>query len=320
MANSFKILRRRLANEIEPGSFAVCTTTSAGTTTTLVSTDLALTRGDTDALDAGWAYWTSGSLLGHQRPVQTNGLDTATGTVTTTPAWSASAPNTAEFEWHGRYPVKCGPGTPWVSGYLEMLNYSLPLVWFEDDISVSAVTSQTRYLLDITTHPWLADEPKRRVLDIMAPLASDNVKRASGHRWRIDDDAEAPALVFESGGYNTGETFYLRCARPAHTRIKISGTWTDVTAAALNSSQFGLAADSDECHGPPQVILALAITQAMNALGMRQPDYQSDTWEARRQYWATVAAASKYTRLPRRNDGNQRLRAVGVTGGLMGVR
>lgn len=105
MSISFKRLRRDwLAPELEPESWAIATTTSAGTTTTVISTDFALTRGDIDSLESGWIYWTGGALLGNQRVVQTNGLDTSTGTITTTPAWGASAPNSAEFEWHGRRP------------------------------------------------------------------------------------------------------------------------------------------------------------------------------------------------------------------------
>lgn len=315
MSSSFQLLRRMLADQIEPRSWGNASTTSAGTTTTLISTQFMLTGGDGDALDAGWVYWTAGSLIGQQRPIRRGGLDIATGTITVGTAFTASTPNNTDFEVHLRYPVVRAAGSRLTPGYREIINDALRRLWFRDDISVSGVTGQVRYLLDTATYSWLADDPGRRILDVMAPLESDNVKRPSSCRWRIDDEAEAPALVFESGGYNTGETFFLRCARPANTRIKSSGTWTDVTPAA---SVFGLIVDTDETHALPDHVMAMAITESMNHLAMAQPSLEASIWEARRNYWASIAAACKFARLPRRRDGRRRLQAVGLGGGAMG--
>lgn len=318
MSSSFQLLRRLLADQIEPRSWGNASTTSAGTTTTLISTQLMLTGGDGDALDAGWVYWPAGTLIGQQRPIRRGGLDIATGTITVGTAFTASTPDASEFEIHLRYPITRSAGSRLIPGYREAINDAIRRLWFRDDLAVSAVTGQVRYLLDTATYPWLADEPGRRVLDVMAPLESDSVKRPSSCRWRIDDEAEAPALIFESGGYNTGQTFYLRVARPANTRIKISSTWTDVTAASLNAGVFGLAADTDETHALPDHVLALAITESMNHLAMAQPSLEASIWEARRNYWASIAAACKFARLPRRRDGRRRLVAVGLGGGAMG--
>lgn len=313
MAESFRTLRHRLADQIEPRSWGLCTTTSAGAADTVISTALAISRGDQNALDTGWVYWTAGALLGQNRPIRRSGLDISTGTITLATAFSATTPTTTEFELHTRYPVKRDSGSPLTAGYLEMINDALQRLWFQDDIALTTVANQTRYLLDIATYPWLA-EPER-ILDVIDPVGSDNVKRPTNQQWYIDDDAETPALICPAG-FAGGQTAYLRCARPAWTRIKIGGTWTDLTPSSLNNGKMGLAADSDETHARLRDVLALAITESMNHLGLTQPAFAADEWEQRRKYWATVAAQCKHRRLPRRRQPRQR--AIYVGGGLMG--
>jgi hypothetical protein len=144
------------------------------------------------------------------------------------------------------------------------------------------------------------------------------MKTSTRQLWRVDDDAEAPALYLTSPYATALGSFYLRVARPAWTRIKISGVWTDVTPSALNSGQYGFAAESDETHARRRDVVAMAIAESMNHLGLAQPAYQADEWERRRKYWATVAATCKFRRLPRRTGGKPLLRAVAIGGGLMG--
>ena len=321
MSTSFKAIRRLIANEIEPTSWAIGTSTGTGASTAIACSSFAFTAGDNRALDGGWAYWTSGSLLGEERPIVSTGLDSSTGGITLANGFSSSTPSGAEFEVHLRYPVKRSPGTLWVPGYLEMVNDALGRLWFEDWLSVSGVSGQSRYLLDIATYPWLANRPKDRILDVYGPRdTTSNVRRSTDYHWHIDDDAEAPELIFDSGGFNTGDTFYLKVARPCNTRIKISGTWTDVSESSLNSGYFGLANDSDETHAIGSHVLAMVVTESMNALGMGQPAVDTDRWEARRRYWAEVARQIKNRRLPRKNDGRVRIRAVGLGGGMMSGR
>jgi hypothetical protein len=321
MSTSFKALRELIAGEVEPRSWGKGTSTSTGGSTIVSSTNFRMDAGDDRALDGGWLYWTSGALLGEERPIIAAGLAASTGDISVANPFSATTPSAATFEVHLRYPVKASFGTLWTNGYLEMVNDALSRLWFEDWISVTGVSGQTRYLLDVATYPWLADRPKDRVLDIYGPRdATSNVRRSTSYHWHIDDDAEAPELVFDSGSYNTGETFFLKVARPCHTRIKISGTWTDVTPSALNGGYFGLAADSDETHAIPSHVLAMVVTASMNAMGMRQPAIEADRWEGRRRYWAEVARQIKTRRLPRKYDGRVRLRAVGLGGGMMSGR
>lgn len=313
MSWSHKLLRRAIADQIEPRSWGIGTTTSSGSTTTLVASGFALTRGDQNALDGGWVLITSGALLGEQRPIRESGLDVSTGTITVATAFSGSPASGVEFEVHLRYPAKRDSGSLTIAGYREMINDALARFWVQDDLAVSGVSGQTRYPLDTTTYPFL-DEPER-VLDVIDPLGTDNVKRSATQSWYLDDDAEAPALVLGSG-YSTGQTFYLRVARPAWTRIKIGGTWTEVTAASPNGGQLGVSADSDETHARKRDVLAFAIAESMNHLGMAQPAFQTDEWEGRRKYWAAVAAQAKVRRLPRKP--RPRVRAAYIGGGLMG--
>lgn len=318
MSTSFAALRQLISGEIEPRSWGKGTSTGTGGTTIVSSTNFRMDAGDDHALDGGWLYWTSGALLGEERPIIAAGLAASTGDISIANPFSATTPSGATFEVHLRYPVKSSFGTIWTNGYLEMVNDALGRLWFEDWLSVTGVSGQTRYLLDVATYPWLADRPKDRVFDIYGPRdAVSNVRRSTSYHWHIDDDAEAPELVFDSGGYNTGDTFYLKVARPCNTRIKIAGVWTDVSSSALNSGYYGLAADSDETHAIGSHVLAMVVSASMNALGMRQPAIDADRWEARRRYWAQVAAGIKNRRLPRKNDGRVRLKVVGLGGGMM---
>ncbi len=316
MPISFKQVRRDLADIIEPRSWGVGTTTATGATNTVVCSDFALSRGDQSGYESGWIYFTSGALAGQQRPIRRAGLDVSTGTFTVATDFTATTPSGAEFEVHLRYPVKRAAGTPTIAGYLEMVNNACERLWTQDDIAVAAVDNQTRYLLDTTTYPFLAET--ERVLDVIDQLDSDNIKNPTRQIWRLDDDAEVPALYLTAPYNAASGSFYLRVARPANTRVKISGVWTEVTPSALNGGQFGMAADADEVHARRRDILALAITESMNHLGMAQPMYQADEWERRRKYWASVAALCKFRRLPRRTGGRPVLRAVGIGGGLMG--
>lgn len=315
MSISFKAIRRVIANQIEPRSWGIGTTTATGATNTVVCSDFALSRGDQSAYDSGWIYFTSGALAGQQRPIRRAGLDVSTGTFTVATDFTGTTPSGAEFEVHTRYPVKRAAGTPTIAGYLELVNDALERLWVPDDIAVTAVDNQTRYLLDTTTYPFLAETD--RVLDVIDQLDSDNIKRATRQIWNVDEDVEAPALYLSSPYNAANGSFYLRVARPANTRIRISSTWTEVTPSALNSGQFGFAADSDETHAERRDIVALAIAESLNHLGMAQPAYQADEWERRRRYWAQVAQQCKFRRLPRRYGGKPRLRAVGIGGGMM---
>lgn len=317
MSESFLTFRRLIANQIEPRSWGVGTTTSAGTTTTIISTDFSMGRGDSSGLEGGWSYFTSGTLLGQCRPHQKAGLDISTGTITVGNAYSGTTPSGATFEVHLRYPVKKCPGTPMTAGYLEMVNDAAARLWFEDDLSVSGITGQTQYdLLTLlgTSYPWIAET--NRILDVLDPVGSDGVRNSTSQVWSINEDAERPELVLTSP-YKTGDTFFLHVARPVWSRVKIAGVWTDVTPAALNSGQLGVAADSDEIHATRRDILALAITESMNALAMKQPTVEKSEWEAMRRYWATVASQCKFRRLPRRQKTRQGMKAVGLGGGLM---
>jgi len=316
MSISFRTIRRDLADIIEPRSWGVGTTTATGATNTVVCSDFALSRGDQSGYDSGWIYFTSGALAGQQRPIRRSGLDVSTGTFTVATDFSGTTPAGAEFEVHLRYPVKRAAGTPTIAGYLEMANNAIERLWVQDDIAVTAVDGQTCYLLDTATYPFL-EEP-RRVLDVIDQLNSDNIKNPTRQVWRVDADAEAPALYLTMPYNAASGPFYLRVARTANTRIKIGGVWTEVTPSALNNGAFGLSADSDETHARRSDILALAITESMNHLGMAQPAFQADEWERRRKYWASVAALCKFRKLPRRTGGKPVLRAVGIGGGMMG--
>lgn len=320
MSVSFLALLGLVANQVEPESWATGTTTSTGTTTVVTSSTFAMSGGDARALDGGWLWFVDGALINQERAIAAAGLSVAGGDITVGNAFAQTTPSGATFQVHLRYPVTSAPGgTPWVHGYRDMLNDALSRLWFEDELAVSGLSNRPRYLLDLATYPWLADRPKRRILDVIGPAdPTTSVRRPTQQTWWIDDDAETPALVFDGGGFNTGDTFYLKVARPCNTRIKIGGVWTDVTASALNSGAFGLFAATDETHANANDALALAIAESMNHLGMRQPAIDKAAWEARRQYWAQVARGCKFRRLPRRNDGRARVNVGYVGGGAMG--
>lgn len=301
MSTSFGTLRGLVARQIEPGGFYRGVTTSSGPAGVVTCSTFTMNGGDTRALDGGWLYFVDGTLIGQERAIAEAGLAVAGGDISVGNAYSTTTPSGATFEVHLRYPVTDGPGgTPWVTGTRSMLNDSLSLLWFEDYLSVSGVSNQARYLLPISTYDWLADQPNLRIMDVVGPAdPTSNVRRSSPYSWRVEADDEAPALIFTSGGYNTGDTFYLKVARPANSRIQVGGIWTDVSDAAPNNGVVGLYADTDRCHALATHVQAMAITESMNRLGMRQPAMDKAVWEDRRRYWRSVAAGIKQRRLPR---------------------
>jgi hypothetical protein len=318
MSISHKSLRRRLANQIEPRLWGIGTTTSAGPATVVSCSDFAMTSGDGDALSGGYINFTSGTLLGQCRAVKDSGLDVGTGDITVGNPFTGATPLGAEFEWHGRYPAKRPGGAPFVAGYLDLLNDALERLWFEDFLAVVGVTGQQRYPLDATTYPWLADQPDRRIMDVYGPAdATTGVRTPTTQAWHIEDDAEAPYLVFDGDGWSSSDTFYLKVARPANSRIKIGATWTNVSDDAQNNGYTGLAADSDETHASWRHVLAIAISESFNHLSLKQPQMESADWERRRLYWASVAAECKFRDLPRKNDGRYRPTMTYVGGGMM---
>lgn len=322
MAVSFLTLVELAANQIEPESWGPGVTTSNGPATVVSCSSFAMTSGDPKALDGGWLWFYTGTLINQERAIATDALSLSGGDITVGNGYSTTTPSGASFQVHLRYPVTRAPGgTPWVTGYTAMFGDSLRRLWFEDEISITAVASQVRYLLPISTYEWLADRPKQRVMDVMAPPDTTTlVSRPTEQDWYINDDAETPALILCGGGFTAGQVFTLKVARPCNTRIKIGGVWTDVSASSPNNGVFGLFAATDECHAQADDILALSIAESMNHLGMRQPAIDKATWEPRRQYWAGVAARCKYVDLPRRNDGKAKVGVGYVGGGVMSRR
>src|SRR5690348_6444358 len=107
--------------EVEPRSSAIVTTTATSGATSFITTDLLLTAGDTSAIESSWAYVTSATaaaaaLVGQQRPLLAAGLAISTGEASLANPFTMTVPAGTELEIHLRYPVKRGPGTPWVSG------------------------------------------------------------------------------------------------------------------------------------------------------------------------------------------------------------
>ena len=210
------------------------TTTSAGSTTTLVCSDLANNAMyDSTTFDEQYALIVEGANLGEQRPVDAGGLSTTTGTVTVSSAYSNSVGSGIDFWLGGRLPfLKSGR----FEGVREAVNKAHRRLKVRRRIDITGVTDQQIYPLSRTTYPWMQEDA---ILELYDPVttATQPLKQTR-HKWVYKENGESPAIEFPLGApWQTGETASMLVQCPANSWLKISGVWTNQTSetAALTT-------------------------------------------------------------------------------------
>lgn len=272
------------------------TTTSLGTTTTLISTDFASLTQAT-ALDLTSCLITSGSNDGEVRPALRNGaFAPSSDTYTVASAFTNAVASGVTFRLAWRVPWYDTP--PGRAGLREIVNDALERLWVEDRVSLTAVTGQKRYTLPLTTYPWLNDPA--RVLKVVNPVdAADDIPTTYHGRWDFEVDGETIYITFPGAPWQTGKDPVLVVHRPANSRLRISGTWTD-----QDSETDGLTLPTESALATVRDVKILGAALLYRALADKAPGEEADHWVKRAEHWAGVASRLKAYRVPRNREAN----------------
>lgn len=218
----------------------------------------------------GWyLFGTGGNVAGLQGRVRRNGFTGATGTFALAASFTTTPLINATWEGSGTMPRLDQDG---LTGVRTCINRALRKLWVEDRIDIAATTGVNEY--DLASYWWAT---KRRFKRLYGPdPGSSGHALPSDRDWEVVRDGDLWVLKLGSG-YATGETFSLLVERPANSRIKVGGTWTDQA-----SPTAGLSAEADACLGEWNAVYQCCLYECMKQLVVQAGG-------ARKAYWATRA-------------------------------
>ena len=289
----------------------VATSTSVSSTSTIEIIASALidsTPNVSSRYSGAWMYGvTDGNpdtLAGVQRQLRQLPLESATGTLYVTRAFASAPASGSAWEMYFRFPAIRSDASG-RDGYRELINEALRLMVIPDRINVTGVTDQTKYTLDLTTYPWLR-EPGR-IVNVMRPTPSaTDLERIDAQAWQLIPDGEALILQLPST-YASTDTFKLEVLRPANSRLRQSGTWTD-----QGSLTAGLSLDADEAIPSINDVVAVARELCFAELQRDAPEAEIRFWAAKEEDAGRAAATLKFIRQePTEPYGPLRLSGVG---------
>lgn len=270
--------RRALGAEL--GGFATFAATStavgANAARQVIASSMANDSMDSTAYGGGYLYAVDGALAGQQRMIRVpGGFSPSTGTFTLVAEFGSTPQSGVNWELLSVLPaIRAGD----VPGLKEIINNALCKMSAVDFIAVSGVTDQLRYTLDRSTYPWIT---KQSIIKVWQPYTSTTMREPYTGPWTPLDDAESLTLQFDGAPWRTGESFEIEVRRPANSRLKVSGTWTDQT-----STVAGLSAEADEALASVNDVVAAALGEAYHAASLYGPEHQ-------RAYWQGLASAQR---------------------------
>lgn len=302
MPTSLEYLHALAEGSGEYGSF---TTTGAGTTSTLVCSRFVNTALASSEFANCGVLIESGDAKGELGLAKT--LTKSTGTITTSDTFSASIASGVTFTIY-RLLAPIG-GDSILPSYLLGINMALRRLWFPDRISISGVTSQKHYTVDTTTYPWFTDPERIMWIEYPVTAADDVPRRLRDTEWDWLADAETRKLYFPGAPFKTGETFTVRVYRPANSRLKKNGTWTDQTS---QTSELALYTSGTADEAIPDVADVVTVATALiyRALSrIDQPTAEVAEWLAKARPAFRAARLLMHTGIPEdRTTGVARLR------------
>ena len=282
------------------------TTTALGTTTTLICSAFANSNLSASEMEDRAVLLESGTYSGQQRNIRRSGLDRSTGTLTVAEAFGGAVASGVAFSTYTRLPAYRRLDQP---GYIEAINLALKRVPVEDEIALSGVTGQIHYTIDNAAYPWWTDD--RRIIKILMPVTSaDEVPTELPYaQWDWRANAETRQLVFPTAPFKTGETFTVNLYRPANSRLRINGTWTDQTTQTA-----ALATLTDEHAADVSTVVTVARAYAHRFMAEQQaPGATVAEWVAKADMWEGRARKLLASGMPQdRSSGRARLRPVYV--------
>lgn len=246
------------------------TTTSAGTTTTLICSRFTNTaRYDSTTLDGQYALIVEGTNLGEQRTLTAGALETDVGRMTVSTAYSNAVDSGIDFWLLGRLPaIKDGLH----EGIRECVNRALRRLLIRRRIDLTGVTDQHIYPLSLSTYPWMREDS---ILELYDPQSDATVPlKETRHVWVYKENGESPAIEFTNGApWKTGETASMLVQCPANSWLRISGTWTNQT-----SETAGLTTLTDEALSPLGEVTTVALGYAYRELAKWASGVEASEW------------------------------------------
>ena len=205
----------------ETGEYVGLTTTSLGTTTTLLSSTLVNSNLEATELEDVAALVESGNNAGEQRFVRRAGLARGTGTITTADAYTNAVASGVSFSLYHRMPALTRLSGP---SYQKAINQAHRRAWVEDNVSFTGVTGQKHYPIDTAVWPWFTE--KSRVIAVYRPRqnADDELQMLGSDEWDWAWDGSVRQLVLPSSPWNTGDTGIVKVYRPANSIIRRDAT------------------------------------------------------------------------------------------------
>lgn len=233
---TFTLQQYRQQGAQEAGRFVKGTSTTGGSTTTMVVTALITSLAQSDLYQDWWLYLT-GASAGDKVRVVTTGPST-TGTITVDRVFSsATAANTQPFELHGMARPFADDLTE-TFDWTTLINDGLKRCFVEVEFTHTPVANQTRH--DLTTlNAWLT-EPSW-VRDVGVLQSGEDRDEVDPYSRRVRGHAEKLSnlvyLTHRGRAFNSTETIYVKAIKPAYYHCA-------ATAGALGS-QSGLALETD---------------------------------------------------------------------------
>jgi hypothetical protein len=217
----------------ETGEFDSGTTTSAGTTTTLVCSRFVATSLVATEFAGMHFLLESGPLAGQVGHVQGGGLDRSTGTITFANTLTSLVESGVSWSSYRLLSPTKHDATP---ALLDIVSQALRRLRDERTISFSAVSGQVYYPIDTDAYPWFTDPDRIMWVEAPTTQAQDVPRRLPTTSWDWDANGETKRLYFPGGGFSTGETFKVRVYAPGNSRLVKNATLRAVLTSTAVSS------------------------------------------------------------------------------------
>jgi hypothetical protein len=255
---------RSLADQL--GGFGLFTVTEAAVgpdaRRTLISSELVDEDRDPTSFNDYTLFAADGPLAGQQQAVRREGYDATNGLLYSSGLFSSVPQPGQVVEYHARLPRVRQFGEP---GLREILNETLGLIWFEDQLPYASAASAR-----VAAPAWLTSD--RQIVGVLLGGSAGVTPAPSGITATLVHDATGAWLQLSSA---PSGAFRVVARRPHRTWIKAGGSWGDSAA--------GLVDDEDETMADPQALLVVGAWRAYRALNRRSPDFEQGAWKAEEQ-------------------------------------
>lgn len=212
----------------ETGEYAPFTTTSLGTTTTLICSQLVNSNLEATGLSTYSVLLETGNNAGEMRHVTPTGLAKSTGTITVSGGFTNAVASGVRGSLYGRMPPLTQLTGP---SYQKAFNFTLKRAWVEDTITLPGVTDQKHYTIDPSVYPWFTSEDRIIALYYARQNVDDELRLIPRNRWEWISDGSTRQILAKGAPWKTGENGLVQVYRPANSILKQSATAQAAIAA-----------------------------------------------------------------------------------------